>query len=86
MKLNRFKKKLYEEKLSSKDNSRIKEIKKEINDYIRDENLDEMDVSGTEFLDYSRKVKDKIDDLIENKKLDDPEEVRHQLYGFFEIK
>jgi len=86
MKLNKFNKKLYEEKLSSKDNSEIKNIKKEINDYIRDDNLDEMNVNGTEFLDYSRKLKDEINNLIENRKIENPEEVRLQLYNFFEIK
>lgn len=86
MKLNRFNKKLYEEQLSSKDNKAIKEMKNSVNNYIRDENLDEMNINGTEFLDYSRKVKDKIDDLIENKGLDNPEEVRNQMYNFFEIK
>lgn len=86
MKLSRLQRKLNEEKLSSKDNKTMKEMEKVVNDYIRDENLDEMNVNGTEFLDYSRKVKDKIDNLIEEKELDDPEEVREQLYNFFDLK
>lgn len=86
MKLSKFHKKLNEEQLSKKDNANIREIKKEVNDYIRDENLDEMNVQGADFLKYSRKVKDKIDNLIEEKSFENPEEARAQLYNFFEIK
>lgn len=86
MKLNKFNKKLYEEKLSSKDNKVKKEIKESLNNYIRDENLDEMNINGSEFLDYSRKMKDKIDDLISEKNVDNVDEVKNQLYNFFEIK
>lgn len=86
MELSKLQKKLNEEKLSFSDRKMMKEMEKKISDYIRDDNLDEMNINGTEFLDYSRKVKDKISDLIEEKGLRDPEEVREQLYSFFDLK
>jgi hypothetical protein len=86
MKLQKFQKKLNESQLSKDDRKKMEDLKNKINDFIRDENLDELDVEGNEFLQYSKKVKDKIDELLESMNCDDIENVRDQLYRFYDIK
>lgn len=86
MKLQKFQKKLNESQLSKDDRKKMEDLKNKINDFIRDENLDELDIEGNEFLQYSKKVKDKIDELLESMNCDDIENVRDQLYRFYDIK
>lgn len=86
MKLEKFSKRLLESELSKKDNSAVEKMKTEINNYIRDENLDELDSEGIDFLKYTNKLKDEIDRVVGSKSLDDPEVVRDQLYRFYDIK
>ena len=86
MKLNKFLRNLNEEQLSSGDNSKLKSMKKDVNEFIKNTNLDEMDKQGADFLEYTNQVKSKIDDLVSEENLENPEEVRHQLYVFFDLK
>ncbi len=86
MNLKKFNKKLYEEQLSSSDNKKFKKIREDVNEYIKNQNLDELDIGGIDYLEYSKEVKAKIDSEIEESSFENPEEVRNQLYNFFEIQ
>lgn len=86
MNLNKFNNKLNRAKISSNDYKIVLEIKDKLTNWIRDENLDEMKMDNKDYFTYSSKVKNKIDELLEDKNTKDKEETINQLYGLFKIK
>lgn len=85
MNLNKFKNKLNREKLSPEDYKAVKEMKNELKNWIRDENLDEMNLYNNDYFAYSSKLGNKISEITENKEVENKEEIVAQLKDFFKI-
>ena len=86
MKLNKFLNNLNKEKLSESDNSKIKEIRSDIDEFIKNTNLDEVNRNGSKFFEYTKSLKNEINSLVESQDLENVDEVKKQLFNIYEIK
>lgn len=86
MKLNKFLNTLNKEKLSESDRENMKELKSQIDEFIKNTNLDEVNRNGSKFFDYTKSLKTQINSLIESYKFENRDEVRNQIFKIYEIK
>lgn len=86
MKLNRFLNNLNKERLSESDNQKMKNVKSDIDEFIKNTNLDEVNRNGSKFFEYTKSLKKEINSIVESQDFDNVEEVRKQLFNIYEIK
>lgn len=86
MKLNKFLKTLNRERLSESDRENMKELKSQIDEFIKNTNLDEVNRNGSQFFDYTKSLKKQINSLIESYDFGNEDEVRSQIFKVYEIK